>query len=229
MPADLRANIQWIFLHGQVPTLYKFTEDKKKIDFSRVDIFGLLPALRGVILGDIHDSLEGQLSDRDKTAFIGYCGSPGIIDASEVAHSKSVLYFNGSSLCRLPFNVGRTYIRYDSPDKVDVAELVQSFRGSKKSPVFIIEATESTTQLSTRLRPLSEVGIVKMHYKRAERTDSREPLNIRSELSTTDRIGAVLENLTTDQSLRDVAFEILTNDEDVEAKIDQLKVSMLNG
>jgi len=55
-----KTQVEWIFLHGHVPSLFPFSEDKKKLDFTSFEVFDIFPNLKGIVCGDIHQEIIKQ-------------------------------------------------------------------------------------------------------------------------------------------------------------------------
>ncbi len=226
-----KQQVEWMFLHAQIPSLYPFCEDKKKLDFSTIPIFKHFPKLKGIVLGDIHSGSEGKITEQDKEAFIGYCGSPGVLDASEAVHKKTLLYFDGQKLIRLPFDVGRRYIKItDFSVTFEAAPYVALVENDEKAAVFIVDITQDNRQFKEKLKPLYEVGIVRTIEKHKRKDgEGEETVNIRSELATAERIELVLKDCCKEHptGVYEVASSLLSTLEDPRSVLDAFKQKML--
>jgi hypothetical protein len=207
--------VHWIFLHAQFPALYQFTEAKKKVDFSEVELFDLFPNLQGVIAGDIHIPLEGRLAEKDREAYIGYCGSLGIIDISEIKHPKSVLYCDGHKLYRLPFAQRRSFTRInfkgDNHKVFDLESHIKYHKDSPYRPVFCIDYDADSEPYLSKIKPLYNLGFVRLSQSiRSVKTGTEEVINIRSEIKTEEKIdGALTECCEGDQEIYSLLSETL--------------------
>jgi len=228
-----RLSVQWLVLHGQVPTLFPFVEAKKRLDFSDWDVFGVFPALRGVILGDIHDASDGELKEGDRAAFIGYCGSLGIIDASELKHSKHFLHWDGTTMHKVPFTGRRRYVRVDLRGELhktlDVEKLKELVSGEPHRPVFIAEADDGTPADALRkFALLQTVGITRHKLvKKSKDKEVEETVNIRSDLNTGERVINVLkqvcDNRGLGQSQYQLTLSLLTSPDNAVTTLEKFK------
>jgi DNA repair exonuclease SbcCD nuclease subunit len=227
---DTKKTIEWIFLHGQVPELFSFTEDKKKLDIKSLNLPSTFPALKGVILGDIHAPVEGAISDPTQSRediWIGYCGSISIIKTDEIDVKEGILYFDGTTLTRLPFDTQRKYIRLDINDSLSpinwVEKYTRYFTNYKgKKPIFLIEYNKASESKLAQAAPLYEVGIVKLITSRRTTESDAETVNIRSELKTNSRIEKTLKECAQEQDVYDLLLAIL-NVDDPKAALDKFK------
>lgn len=230
---DDRETVNWLVLHGQVPTLFPFVEPKKRLDFSDWDVFGAFPSLRGVILGDIHDASDGELKEGGRSAFIGYCGSLGIIDASELKHSKHFLHWDGETMHKVPFVGRRQYIRVDLRGELhktlDIERLKELVAGEQHRPVFIAEADDNTPVESLRkFALLQTVGITRHKLvKKNKDKEVEETVNIRSDLNTGERIVHVLKQVCDNRGLGQPQYQLtlalLTAPEDAVTTLEKFK------
>lgn len=219
-----RTAVKWIFLHGQVPSLFKFTEAKKKLDFSDWDVFAAFPMLKGVILGDIHEPLSGELKDGTNVAFLGYCGGLSIVDISEIKYTKQFLHYDGTTLNKVPFLQARKFVRVNftgsNSELFNVAEFLKQYSAEVLKPVFVIEIDEDTPNEALQLlTPLHDIGMVKHRLGKPPKTTgmAEETVNIRSELSTGERVVSVLKQACKERGLVDgqyqLALSIITSDD----------------
>jgi DNA repair exonuclease SbcCD nuclease subunit len=236
-----KENVEWIFLHGQVPELFGFVEDKKRLDFKEIDLINSFPKLKGVILGDIHVPTEGEIHDplmkRDPLPYIGYCGSLGMVKPSEIGHKKGVLYYDGEKLSRLKFDMTRKFVKLNLGDSLTPVNFIQKYTKffaadtGKKKPLFVVEYDSSSEELLPQTAPLYDVGLVKLAKVRVKESqedeEELETVNIRSELNTKGRIEKVLKTEIADKTAFELARSLLNND-DCTAVLDKFKEEALN-
>lgn len=227
--------VEWIFLHGHVPELFKWCEEKKLLDIKQLNIIESFPALRGIILGDIHVPTDSQISDptgeRESLPYIGYCGSLGITKTDEVGRKNGVLYFDGTEIKRTPFELDRHFVKLNLSDAFEPINWINKFTAffkdnKKKKPVVIVEYDKSSMELLPAIAPLYEVGIIKKALVRKrgqEEEEEGETINIRSELKTTQRIHAVLKEMLPEKESFDFVYGLLKNIDDPTAVLDELK------
>lgn len=226
-----KEQVEWIFLHGQDPILFPFVEAKKRLDFKEFPLLELYPNLKGVVLGDIHTPYERYIEKDGRKVFIGYCGSLGYVKSDEVGTKQGLLYFDGKKLSRLPFPMERDFVRLHlTKNKIEPVDFYYSkykdYKGKK--PVFIVEYDRASADKLDTVKPLYEVGLVKLSRKVInEETGKEETINIRSELSSVERIGAVLRTIFPDETLYDVTFDLLTGD-DPKTTLDEFKRTILD-
>lgn len=236
-----KEELEWIFLHGQVPELFGFVEDKKRLDFKNVDLINNFPKLKGVILGDIHVPSEGEIHDpkmlRKDLPYIGYCGSLGMVKPSEIGHKKGVLYFDGEKLGRLKFEMTRKFVKLNLGDSLAPINWVQKYANffkaeTGKKPLFVVEYDAKSQELIPQTLPLYDVGLVKLARVKAkpdetsDDEDETEAVNIRSELNTKGRIDKVLKTEIADLAAYTLASALLHND-DPTAILDKFKEDSL--
>ncbi|NBQ70786.1 MAG: DNA repair exonuclease [Nitrosomonadaceae bacterium] len=233
-----RTKVKWLFLHGQVPSLFKFTEAKKKLDFSDWDVFGVFPSLKGVILGDIHEPQDSELRDGGHTAFIGYCGGLSVVDISEIKYTKQFLHYDGTTLTKVPFVQPRKFVRInftgDHHEMFNAAAVIKQYGTEELKPVFVVEIDDDTpNDALQKLTPLHDIGMVKHKLGKPIRAgeSTEETVNIRSELNTGERVVHVLKQACKDRGLIDeqyqLALSIITSD-DATAMLDEFKRKSFN-
>lgn len=231
------AKVEWIFLHGQVPELFPWVEEKKLLNLKDVDLVGMYPKLKGVILGDIHNPYEGTIPDpsgkRDEI-YIGYCGSLGVVKSDEANYPRpGVLYFDGKELTRVPVPLDRLYVRLRVETLVDpqqgyLEKYRVRFKEEKKKPVLMVEFDKTCSSLLPQAHALDDLAFVKDIRK--AHTDSDKPqetINLRSELKTQDRIAQVLKRMAPDEETFELVHNIVTSD-DAKRVLDELKASIFN-
>ena len=229
--------IEWIFLHGHVPEIFKFSEEKKLLDVKQLGLIENYPNLKGVILGDIHVPTDAKIHDptgkKEELPYIGYCGSLGITKTDEIGRKAGVLYYDGNKLERYPFKLDRKFVRLHLGDSLEPINWINKFTAffrdhQGKKPVIIVEYDKSCVEQLPLIGPLYEVGIVKQALARRKNMDDKdepeeEVINIRSELKTTDRIGSVLKEILPEKEAYDLTFDLLNNLDDPNSVLDKLK------
>jgi len=227
-----KEDVKFIFLHGQEQALFKYVEEKKRLNFKDFPIFELYPNLVGIILGDIHKPFEGAITDKGKKAYIGYCGSLGIVKSDEIGTKTGVLHWNGTELKRVPFKLDRDFhlidFRGENVETFDVKLYIDRYANhTGKKPVFRIEYDKLSNAKIEKLAPLYQVGLVKpIQQKVVAEGGEEETVNIRTELSTSDRIANTLRKICEDDSLYNPTLELVTATEGWEAVLDKLKVEL---
>lgn len=215
--------VRWIFMHQQVPELWPFCEDKKKISIKDLDLSNQCESLEGILLGDIHIPREMQYFDVNcgKELFVGYCGSLGVTAADETK-KHGLYYYDGEKLSRIPYKLSRKYVTLDiHSDIIDDnggyylawKEKYLALKEEKKRPVFTVKLHNgiSPKDLGNKLDFLYDVGFVRMSKVRKDSEGNEEMVNIRSELKTSDRIDSVLKSLAEgNERVYNLAHELLT-------------------
>lgn len=238
---NYKDEVEWIFLHGHVPELFKFSEEKKLLDLKQLNLIQTYPNLKGVILGDIHVPTDSKIHDPTGTKaqlpYIGYCGSLGITKTDEIGQKTGVLYFDGSTLKRHPFKLDRKFVRLYLGDSLEPINWINKFAAFFKShegkkPVIIVEYDKTCEERLPLIGPLYEVGIVKkLSIKRKSmddgKTEEKQVINLRSELKTNDRIEAVLKELLPEKEAFDFTHKLLNNLDDPTLVLDELKEKYL--
>jgi DNA repair exonuclease SbcCD nuclease subunit len=212
-----RRTAEWIVLHGQVPGLWNFCEERKKLDITSLPLFDLYPNLRGVILGDIHKPIECYFQDQKtgRKAYLGYCGSLGITSSSDINQQLGLLYFDGQQLDRIPFSLGREFIKIDLTTTAvrgfDISYYVDRFTKDKgRRPVFLVEYSATTKDRLSEIKPLYSLGFVRVSQQRSkDPRDVQQAVSIRNELKNHERIGAVLKDMLPDPEVRQLLTEAL--------------------
>ncbi len=232
-----KEQIEWIFLHGQVPELFPFCEEKKLLDMRSVDLINTYPNLKGVILGDIHNPTEGTIADPTQTRkiepYIGYCGSLGVVRLDEIKTKIGVLYYDGKELTRVPFLPTREFFRINVKDLVSVGDTlgyyITKFADNKgKKPVFLIDYNRTTKDLLPKITKLYDVAIVRCvtGRKEQEQPDSTEVINLRSEIKTNTRVETILRSMIKEEDLVNLALDLI-NETEPKRILDAFKESIL--
>lgn len=231
--------VRWIFLHGQVPSLFRFVEAKKQLDFGPVPLLETFPNLQGVILGDIHTPLDGHLLCKDREVYIGYCGSPSVNDASEIAHEKQLIHVNRDGvLAKIPFHQERAFVKIPFQDAAAEAFSIepyhQLYANAAYKPVFVVETDKVSMQnYGAKLRPLYDLGLVRRSDKSVKKKEdeSTEQVNIRSELATESKMVDVLQKLCEEHDVGNegysLALSLLADNVDPTLLLDNFKLKKL--
>lgn len=210
---------EWIFLHGQAPSLWHFCDARKKLDLGAVPLFELYPNLRGVILGDIHKPLEGTIQGNGKKAYIGYCGSLGITSSTDIGNQIGLLHFDGTTLKRVPFDLGRDFVRIDLTTNantgMEIGYYIEKYGKHRgRRPVFLIEYTFATKHRLSDTRPLYQLGIVReLQITDKTKQVQHQAVSIRSDLNNSERISAVLNGLVPDEEVRSLVSATLHSED----------------
>jgi DNA repair exonuclease SbcCD nuclease subunit len=222
-----------IFMHQQVPELWPFCEDKKKIAFNDLDLSNQCGSIRGIFLGDIHIRRQARFHNPgcDKELFMGYCGSLGVT-ASNETEKEGLYYFDGEKLKTIKYELPRQYVTIDvypdSLEKVAKDKQYATYKLGPKRPLFLVKLYDGV-EIGDKLNFLYDIGFVKMTKVKVDKEGQEEMINIRSELKTVDRIGGVLRDLSREEensdTVYDLAYKLLT-ESDPKAALDQFKASI---
>jgi len=223
-------SVEWIFMHQQMPELWPFCEDKKKISLKELDFSNQCQNLKGVILGDIHIRRAMQYYDVNcsKELFVGYCGSLGVTAANET-EKEGLYYYDGEKLNTLAYDLPRQYITVNvTPDNLkELAHTVRynTYKLGGKKPVFLVKLHDGV-DAGDQFNFLYEMGFVKTTKVKQDKDGKEELVNIRSELKTADRFSSVLKDLTHNtengDKVYDIAYKLLTAS-DPKSVLDQFK------
>jgi hypothetical protein len=226
-------SVHWIFMHQQIPELWPFCEDKKKISLKELEFGNQCRSLEGILLGDIHIRRTMQYYDINcqKELFVGYCGSLGVTAGNETK-KDGLYYYDGAALTCIPYKLPREYVTVDVADEdLDklTPELFKRYQGQGKRPVFLVKIY-GDVQIGNKLNFLYELGFVKITKVKKDEEGREELINIRSELKTADRFGSVLRELTVgipyEKLVYDTAYKLLTS-HDPKAVLDEFKAAEL--
>jgi DNA repair exonuclease SbcCD nuclease subunit len=207
--------VRWVFLHGQVPVLWQFCCERKRLPLDTVDLFRHFPKLRGVILGDIHDPKEGSLvGTGGKEAYIGYPGSLSVTSASDMSHRPGMLHFDGKRLARVEIPPEREHIRLDldSPD-LDLAKVRRHAAALPRPPVFLVEHTPASRGRLAEVDPLYQLGLVRTRQVVPRAEPGTAAVNLRTEVSNEARLAGVLDEMVPDAELRTLLSDLLKSDD----------------
>jgi len=224
--------VRFVFLHAQLPELWPFCDDKKKISMKDMDFSNHCESLVGLMLGDIHIRKETKFFDTncDKQIFAGYCGSLGVT-ASNETNKEGLYYWNGETLNLIDYELPRKFVRIDVTEEYLQKVTEQDFAeytGEANRPVFL--CLLHGVNVAGRLDFLYEYGFVKMSRIKDDSALGAELINIRSELKTGDRITAVLKELVKPTSEPDMLYDALhrmLGTEDPKSVLDELKHKLL--
>ena len=210
--------VKWIFMHQQVPELWPFCEDKKKISIKDLDLSNQCGSIEGILLGDIHIRREMKYFDNtcNKELFVGYCGSLGVTAANETS-KPGLYYYDGQQCTTIEYTLPRRYVTVDIHDHVapnsdyltQFKRSLESYRGDKKRPVFLVKLYNGS-EVGNNLNFLYDLGYVRMTKVKENKEGGEEMVNIRSELKTVDRISLVLKQLTASLENADVVYDLVS-------------------
>jgi len=219
-----------IFMHQQIPELWPFCEEKKKISLKELDLTNQCASIRGIFLGDIHIRRQMRYHDPgcEKELFVGYCGSLGVTAANET-EKDGLYYYDGEKLRNLKYDLPRQYITIEiKPDNLEqvVTDSKQAaYKLGPKRPVFLIKLYDNV-DVGNQFNFLYELGFVKMTKVKQQKDGNEELINIRSELKTADRFESVLRDLTRDmedsEQVFNIAYKLLT-ESDPKTVLDNFK------
>ncbi len=234
---ETKKQTEWIFLHGQVPGLFDFCEEKKLLDFKQIDLINDFPALKGIVLGDIHYPSESVIHDpkeeRKNLPYIGYCGSLGMVKSSEIGNKKGILYYDGSTLTRVNFPLTRKFIKIVLAEAFSpinwISKYSQFFKDYKgKKPLIVVEYESQEEEKLGLLNSLYEVALVKL-AKVSKTSDSESAtINLRSELTTNKQTSIILRKELPDDETFKLASALLDSEDQIAAVLDKFKASIFN-
>ena len=225
--------VEFLFMHQQIPELWPFCDEKKKISLKDLDLGNHCGSMQGVFLGDIHIRREMRYHDIacDKELFVGYCGSLGVTAANETV-KPGLYYYDGEKLKTIKYDLPREYITLDvTEDNLD--QIVNDQRNVAHGlvrglPVFLVKL-HGGVEIGSKLNFLYEKGHVKMTKVRVDGEGKEELVNIRSEIKTADRFSGVLRDLTNgienSETVYDIAYKLLTS-ADPKSELDAFKASV---
>jgi DNA repair exonuclease SbcCD nuclease subunit len=232
-----RDTVKFIFMHQQVPELWPFCEDKKKISIKDIDFSNQCGSIEGLFLGDIHirRSIEYWDVNCKKNLFAGYCGSLGVTAANET-EKPGLYYHDGDKLTNITYELPRKYVTIDIHEHVAESAYLSKFKKTyeeytkeSKRPVFLIKL-HNGADIGNHLNFLYDIGYVRVSKVKKDKDGAEELINIRSELKTTERFQDVLKQLTKDsknrEQLHDLTYKLLTS-EDTKSVLDEFKQNKL--
>jgi hypothetical protein len=228
-----RNTVTCVCMHQQIPELWPFCEEKKKISFGDIDFTNQCASMRGIFLGDIHIRRQARFHNPgcEKELFMGYCGSLGVTAANETV-KEGLYFFDGERLRIINYALPRQYVTIEVSEEnlhtVYSEQLYTPYKADKKRPVFLVKIYDGI-DVGNKLNFLHDIGYVKMTKVKKDKEGQEEMINIRSELKTTDRIGGVLRELTREveyaERVFDISYKLLT-EHDTKAVLDRLKESI---
>lgn len=216
LPAAKKATVEWLMFHGISPIVFPHSEPKKTLDFTQCRLSDL-PKLKGIILGDLHKPEDFSLQQSAKAAPIpiSYCGSLGVTKTPEAFNKIGLLYWDGAKLSRVPFPPARVFSGVEITSAMPIIlteDLMKIAEANKaKKPVFVVKYEQSQKDKLKDLAFLEKVAFVRTSLIHEE-PGEQELVNIRSELSTQERIDAALkECCKDDESVYVLGTELLTS------------------
>lgn len=222
-----------VFMHQQVPELWPFCEEKKKISFNDLDLSNQCGSIRGFFLGDIHIRRQARFHNPgcQKELFMGYCGSLGVTAANETT-KEGLYFFDGEKLKTIKYDLPRQYITIDvttdNLEKVIKDSTYATYKLGPKRPVFLVKLHDCV-DIGNSLNSLYDIGFVKITKVKKDKEGNEEMINIRSELKTTERFSVVLRDLThnleNSENVFNLAYRLLTEG-DPKFVLDQFKESI---
>lgn len=232
--------VKWMFLHGQVPSIFKFTQDKKKLDFTMLMVLETFPNLQGVLLGDIHAPLQGSMLTKEREIPVWYCGSPSVNDSSELKNDKRVLHYDGKELKSIPFHQRRRYVTIPFMDAdaeaFDSSKYIEEYKKDEFKPVFIIDTNQPTmTSHGHKLHGLYDIGLIRridnsVNKKKKIEEATEQAISIRSEMGSGSRTVEVLKTLCTETGVGGIGYNLtlsLLTGSDPTLTLDKFKTEVL--
>jgi hypothetical protein len=231
-PSD---SVEFIFMHQQLPELWPFCEDKKKISLKDLDFSRHCNSLKAIFLGDIHIRYQMKYFDPvcSREVFAGYCGSLGVTASNETV-KPGLYYWVDDQLNLIDYELPRKFVTLDiTEENIDTyqqSQLVEQYQNEREKPVFICKYSSAVSGQLDKLNFLYDLGIVKFTRTRTTEQQQEEFINIRSELKTEERISEVLRVLTADKEnsklLYDTLYNLISSAEPANI-LDTLKETML--
>jgi hypothetical protein len=231
-----RDSVEFIFMHQQIPELWPFCDDKKKISLKDLDFSKHCNSLKGIFLGDIHIRREMRYLDPicNREVFVGYCGSLGVT-ASNETNKPGIYYWNEGELQLIAYELPRQYVTLnvtaDNLNSFKEADFQEKYADSPTRPVFICCHSAEVSKNLDQLNFLYRLGIVRFSKTRTNETTEEEYINIRSELKTEERISEVLKAMTNGKENSDqlytLSYKLLTN-QDPTVVLDEVKIKLLD-
>lgn len=207
-----KPEVEFIFLHGQVPELWPFCEEKKLLPLNGWFKNHSVPNLKGFVLGDIHKPFESTFVKDKQEIYVGYCGSLGVTSSDET-DKTGYIYYDGAKLKRESYILPRSFIKYEvTKDTIQnyVAnkdKLLSQLKSFSKKPILLLHYASDILDQLDQLNYVYEQALVK---RIKIKTEENVPyINLRSELKTNDRIVTALRQV---DSLSDpCSFELALN------------------
>jgi DNA repair exonuclease SbcCD nuclease subunit len=220
---------EFIVLHGQDENMFKFVEEKKRLNLKGIDITKF-PNLKAIILGDIHKPLESVLAypEHGREIPVYYCGSLGVVKSDEIGTKTGLLYWDGVKMTRLPFKHHRTYAKFDLPDDAHLLnKFIEQAAKEKHKPVVVVSYPDSLDKQHLDTLKQIEPKVYLRRSKVIKTENDDEVINIRSELKTEDKVSAVVAELFKDDDTLKLVFIDLLNSADPKSVLDAYKSKML--
>ena len=230
-------SVRWIFMHQQVPELWPFCEDKKKISVKDLDLSNQCESIEGILLGDIHIRREMSYFDNscNKELFVGYCGSLGVTAANETT-KPGLYYYDGQKLSIVEYTLPRKYVTLEIHDDIapesdylkELKNKYEIYRKEEKRPVFLVKIYKGS-EVGNNLNFLYDLGYVRMTKVKEDKEGNEEMVNIRSELKTMDRIESVLKQMTSSLPNSELVFDLasrLLTEADPKIVLDNYKATV---
>lgn len=186
--------VEFVFLHGQVPELFGFVEEKKKLDLDWEGLVKKYPTIKGFILGDIHNGCFKYLTGGQ---FLGYTGALGVTRLDEVI-PKRYLHYDGEKLNFISYPLIRIFHEFNLTEETlktiesnrqafmdhEIKEIEESTTKTGRKPVYILRYHKVLFSKLTELAFLYDHAIVRTTIL-PEDEKVEINVNIRSEISDT--------------------------------------------
>ena len=224
------SNVEFLVLHGQDENMFKFVEEKKRLNLKAIDI-SKLPKLKAIVLGDIHKPMEGVVAfpEHKREIPVYYCGSLGVIKSDEIGTKTGLLFWDGTKFTRVPFPHHRTYAKLSIPDDAHLLPaFIKQVGKEKYKPLVVVSYPDDLDKEHMDTLKQLEKLVILRRSKSAKLVDEEEVINIRSELRTEDKISAVIDVLFKDDETLKNVFTDLLNSVDPKGVLDAYKDKMLN-
>ena len=220
-------DVHWIVLHGQEETLFPYIDEKKRLSLKHVD-YSRFPNLIGILLGDIHSPIEGQIEipELKRQIPVFYTGSLNVVRSNEIGDQKGVLYWDGQNLTRKHLEPTRTYAKFEFPqDEHMLPKFLEDIKDEKEKPLMVVvHQDDLTNEQKDSLKAFD--GKVLLKCAKVRKGKVEEVVNIRSELRTDNKIEGVAGLLIEDESLRQL-FVNLIQASDFKSLLDKYKEDIL--
>jgi hypothetical protein len=228
-------SVKFIFLHQQIPELFPFCDEKKKINLNQIDFSNHCESLEGIFLGDIHKRKEMWYHDPvcNSKIFVGYCGSLGVTSSDEF-DKPGIYFWNNGELQVVEYELPRRFVTIDLDIEniltISPEEYTKEYKDDGNKPVFLCKYGDDVAGQLNKLDFLYSLGIVKFTKIKKYAKYGEEHVNIRSELKTADRISGVLRDMTNGaeygEELYNYSYKLLLGDKS-ETVLDALKEEIL--
>lgn len=229
----LSDKVKWMFMHGQLPQLFGFCEEKKTLDFSKYLMCEKYKNVKGIILGDIHVPSSCMLNFCGQEVLATYCGSPACLNVGEVEKQCSVVGCVNDQLTYVTLEKKRPWIIIDTTDAAlrleqTAIELERKYAGQTRiRPLFIIEYTKENKAELSKLSKLYEFGIVRTRRVTIDKlTHKKQASILRQEISTKDRIYDALIACEVGPAIRDVLYACLQDPDSTETTLQDWKAKL---